>query len=60
MEIFISIFIIFAVILVASFPGYIATKRQHKNKLPIKILGYCGIFTYGVLWLVALIWSLVD
>ena len=60
METFIGILIFVAIIIVASIPGIIATRRKHKNKLPIKILGYCGIFTYGVLTFVAFIWSLTP
>ena len=36
-------------------PTLIASSRNHQNSGWIFILSLCGIFTYGILWLIALI-----
>ena len=38
-------------------PGAIARSRGHPDALAIAICGWVGVFTFFILWLVALIWA---
>lgn len=41
-------------------PWIIAKSRGHKNSLAILICSIAGIFTFGILWVVALIWAFTS
>lgn len=41
-------------------PWIIAKSRGHKNSLAILICSIAGVFTFGILWVVALIWAFTS
>lgn len=43
--------------LLGGMPGRIARKRGHPSAEAISILGWVGVFTLGILWLVAFVWA---
>ena len=43
--------------LLGGLPGAIARGRQHPQATAITICGWIGLLTFGVVWLVALIWA---
>ena len=55
----IAITVIIMIIMVAFLPTYVASKRGHKNIMPIFICNIVGCFT-GIFWIVALIWAFTD
>ena len=46
-----------AFFVLAPLPGRIARNRNHPYGQEIKTLGWVGIFTFGVLWWIVLIWA---
>jgi len=44
---------------VAVLPIHIAQRKKHPHLLPICVLTIIGCFT-GILWVIALVWALVD
>lgn len=57
---FIIIFVVLAAVAALGYlPGHIAQKRSHPNASAIKVLGIVGVFTFGILWIVALIWAVM-
>jgi len=57
-------FLIFLVFLaigiwIAFLPSIIASKRNHRNLLPIMICNIIGFFTI-IPWFIALVWSVMD
>jgi len=49
--------IIAAVVKLGPLPGNIAKKRGHPQADAINVLGWIGIITMGVSWLIALVWA---
>ena len=49
--------IIVAVVKLGPLPGNIAKKRGHPQADAINVLGWIGIITMGVSWLIALVWA---
>ena len=49
--------VIWLVVLLGSMPGNIAKKRNHPQAEAITALGWIGIITLGVSWLVAIVWA---
>lgn len=47
-------------ICLALVPWIIAKSRGHNNSLAILICSIAGIFTFGILWVVALIWAFTS
>jgi hypothetical protein len=45
-------------VIVAGLPGYIARQNNHQYATAVSVLGVLGIFTFGILWIVALVWAL--
>ena len=41
-------------------PWIIAKSRGHNNSLAILICSIAGIFTFGILWVIALIWAFTS
>ena len=41
-------------------PWIIAKSRGHNNSLAILICSIAGIFTFGILWVVALVWAFTS
>ena len=50
-------FVIWLVVLLGSFPGNIARKRNHPQADAISALGWIGIITMGLSWFVAITWA---
>ena len=48
---------IWLVVLLGSLPGNIARKRNHPQADAITALGWIGVITVGVGWLVAIVWA---
>jgi hypothetical protein len=44
-------------IVLGALPGKIATGRDHPNADAIRVTGWLGLLTLGLLWPVALIWA---
>ena len=49
--------VIWLVVLIGPLPGKIARERGHPQADAIYVLGWIGIFTLGVAWLIALVWA---
>ena len=49
--------LIWLVVLLGSLPGKIARERQHPQADAITALGWIGIITMGVAWLIAIVWA---
>ncbi len=47
--------IIFVVL--ARLPGRIATRRKHPQAEAINVAGWLGLFFFGIIWVLALIWA---
>jgi len=48
---------IWLVVLLGSWPGNIARKRNHPQAEAITALGWIGIITLGASWLIAIVWA---
>ena len=48
---------IVAVVKLGPLPGNIAKKRGHPQADAINVLGWIGVITMGVSWLIALVWA---
>jgi len=49
--------VVAALVVVAMLPGKLARQRNHPQAEAINIAGIAGIFTFGVVWVLALIWA---
>lgn len=49
--------VIVATLLIGWIPGAVARSRGHENATAIDVAGFIGVFTFGIIWLVALIWA---
>jgi hypothetical protein len=49
--------VIWLVVLLGSWPGNIARKRNHPQADAITALGWIGIITLGISWLIAIVWA---
>ena len=49
--------VIWLVVLLGNLPGDIARKRNHPQSDAISALGWIGIITMGVGWLIAMVWA---
>jgi len=49
--------VIWLVVLLGSWPGNIARKRNHPQAEAIAALGWIGIITLGASWLIAIVWA---
>lgn len=49
--------VIWLVVLLGPLPGRIARDRSHPQADAIHVLGWIGLITLGVAWLVALVWA---
>jgi len=52
--------IIFLIIRLGELPGKIARNRNHPQADAIHVCGWLGLLTLGILWPLALIWSLIK
>ena len=51
---------VIAVIVLGGLPGRIAEKRGHPYAQAVKVAGWVGVFTLGIIWPLALIWAFVN
>jgi hypothetical protein len=51
---------IWLVITIASIPGNLATKNNHSQVQAITTLSWLGVLTFGILWVVALVWAQIK
>ena len=49
--------VIWLVVLLGNMPGDIARKRNHPQSPAISALGWIGVITMGVGWLIAIVWA---
>lgn len=49
--------VIWLVVALGPLPGKIAKERGHPQADAIYVLGWIGLITFGVAWLVALVWA---
>ncbi len=52
--------VIWLVITIASIPGNLAIKNNHSQVQAITTLAWLGVLTFGILWIVALIWAQIK
>lgn len=46
-----------AAVLLGGLPGRIAQRREHPQADAIRVCGWMGLLTLGILWPVAMIWA---
>ena len=49
--------VIWLVVLIGPLPGKIARERNHPQADAIYVLGWVGLITLGMAWLIALVWA---
>lgn len=52
--------VIWLVITIASIPGNLAKQNKHRQVQAITTLAWLGVFTFGILWIVALVWAQIK
>ena len=52
--------VIWLVITVASIPGNLAKKNNHPQVSAITTLAWLGVLSFGILWIVALVWAQIK
>jgi len=52
--------VIWLVITIASIPGNLAIKNNHSQVQVITTLAWLGVLTFGILWIVALVWAQIK
>lgn len=52
--------VIWLVITIASIPGNLAKKNNHSQVQAITTLAWLGVLTFGILWIVALVWAQIK
>jgi len=52
--------VIWLVITVASIPGNLAKKNSHPQVSAITTLAWLGVLSFGLLWIVALVWAQIK
>jgi hypothetical protein len=58
--IFVTGFVIYILCFLGGLPGRIAEQRQHLQADAIRILGWLGLLTGGIVWAVALVWAYIT
>lgn len=48
---------IWLIITIARIPGEVAQKNNHVQVRAINTLAWLGVLTFGILWIVALVWA---
>lgn len=51
------ILVIWLLVLFGNMPGKIAKKRNHSQADAILVLGWIGIITMGIGWVIAIVWA---
>ena len=49
--------VIFLVVKLGGLPGKIAHERHHPQAPAVNVCGWLGLLTFGVLWIIAMIWA---
>jgi hypothetical protein len=49
--------VLYLVVFLARWPGQIAENRAHPQTDAIRVAGWLGILTFGILWPLAFIWA---
>ncbi len=44
-------------LVIGGMPGHIARSRAHPQAEAITVCGWLGMFTFGILWIVAIVWA---
>ncbi len=57
LQIALIVFIFWAI---GRIPGHIARKRNHTYADAITCCGWLGMFTFGLLWVAAMVWAFID
>lgn len=52
-------FAVYGFFALGGLPGRIARQRHHPQADAIKVMGWLGLLTLGVVWAVALVWAYV-
>jgi hypothetical protein len=58
--IFVTSFVVYVVFRLGGLPGRIATQRHHLQADAIRIMGWLGLLTGGIVWAVALVWAYIT
>ena len=59
MLIFVTAFVVYLVFVLGGLPGRIAKQRDHPQADAIRILGWLGLLSGGVVWAAALVWAYI-
>ncbi len=51
---------IFVVVKLGGLPGKLARQRSHPQADAINVAGWLGLFTVGVVWVLAMVWAFVK
>jgi len=51
--------VIYMLVLLGGLPGRIAVQRGHRQADAIRIMGWLGLLTGGIVWAVALVWAYI-
>jgi len=57
--IFVTAFVVYLVFVLGGLPGRIAKQRNHPQADAIRIMGWLGLLTGGIVWAVALVWAYI-
>jgi hypothetical protein len=60
MLIFVTAFAVYLVFVLGGLPGRIAGQRNHPQADAIRITGWLGLLSGGIVWAAALIWAYVN
>ena len=57
---FVIAFVIYVLVLLGGLPGRIAEQRHHRQAEAIRIMGWLGLLSGGIVWAVALVWAYIT
>jgi hypothetical protein len=55
--IFVAAFVVYLVFVLGGLPGRIAKQRNHPQADAIRITGWLGLLSGGIVWAAALVWA---
>ena len=58
--IFVTAFVVYLLFVLGGLPGRIAKQRNHPQADAIRIMGWLGLLTAGIVWGVALVWAYIT
>ncbi len=56
---FVTVSVIYVLVRLGGLPGRIARQRQHRQADAIRVMGWLGLLTGGIVWAVALVWAYI-